>query len=129
MDIDPVRKRNGSSEIYTRRRPVAELIKKSLQWPFEDVLDRAAIRRRDHSDYVPSEVLVYHLRRAIDALPADEREGIDLMLVDIPIETNKDGEPSMTVFLGCVEKTVRNRRDRAFAKIRQELDVEVDNGE
>ncbi len=267
MDIDPLRKRSGSGEIYTRRPPVTELIKKSLQWPFEDLLDRAAIRHRHHSDYVPSEVLVYHLRqtksdnsdgrfvtlynilrdrietacprpnrqvaekvyedartaeirdatvdhitelmftdrqgydeqldiyevvfdkavrsahitklrkvnrrenaneevqdavtgevravveaaldrykkagltaeedfdyrihlrRAIDALPADEREVIDLMLADIPIETNKDGEPSMTELLGCVEKTVRNRRDRAFAKIRQELDVEVDDAE
>lgn len=78
MHIDPLRKRNDSGEIYTRRPPVTELIKKSLQWPFEDLLDRAAIRHRHHSDYVPSEVLVYHLRRAIDALPADEREVIGM---------------------------------------------------
>ncbi|WP_209015621.1 hypothetical protein [Roseibium sp. RKSG952] len=54
---------------------------------------------------------------------------IDLMLADIPIETNKDGERSMVELLGCVEKTVRNRRNRAFAKIRRALDLEVDNGE
>jgi hypothetical protein len=54
---------------------------------------------------------------------------IDLLLADIPIETSKDGEPSMTELLGCVEKTVRNRRDRAYAKIRRALDLEIDDGE
>mgnify|MGYP000232872108 CR=1 FL=1 len=267
MCIEPLQKRKSNGEVYTRRPPVADFIEKSLLWPFDILLDKAAIRDRRHSDYVPSEVLVYHLRltksynsdgrfvdiynilrdrveaacprpnrqvddkvfedariaeirdatvdhvtelmftdrqgydeqldiyevvfdkavrsahitklrkvnrrenateemedavtgevravveaaldryknvgltaeedfdyrihlrRAIDVLPTDEREVIDLLLADIPIETNKDGEPSMTELLGCVEKTVRNRRDRAFAKIRRVLDVEVDNGE
>ena len=65
-----------------------------------------------------------HVRRTIDALPTDERKVIDLMLADIPIETNKEGEPSMTQLLGCAEKTVRNRRDRAFAKIKMALRLE-----
>ena len=267
MDIEPLRKRKTSGETYTRRPLITEFIKKSLQWPFEDLLERAAIRDRRHNDYVPSEVLVCHLRRtksnnsdgrfvdlynilrdrieaacprsdspvgetihtnarlaeirdatvdhvteliftdredydeqldiyevvfekdvrsahinklrkvnrknnanedlqdpvtgdvravveaaldryrkhgltdeedfdyrinlrrAIDALPTVEREVIDLMLADIPIETTKDGEPSMTELLGCVEKTVRNRRDRAIEKIRQALMLEVKNGE
>ena len=45
------------------------------------------------------------------------------------IETSKDGEPSMTELLGCVEKTVRNRRDRAYARIRRALDLEIDDRE
>lgn len=267
MTLNPLRKRTSSGKLYTRRAPITDFIGQSLKWPFEELLDRAAIRDRRHGDYVPSEVLVYHLRqtksdnsddrfvslydilrdrieaacprpnrhisdktyedariaeirdatvehvtelmftdrqgyndqldiyevvfdravrtaritklrkvnrrenateeledtdtgevrdvveaaldrykkagltaeedfdyrihlrRAIDALPKDEREVIDLMLADIPIETNKDSEPSMTELLGCVEKTVRNRRDRAFAKIRQALELEVNNGE
>lgn len=268
MRIDPLRKRRkDTGEIYTRRPAVSDFIAQSLVWPFNDLLEQAAIQDRRHNDYVPSEVLVYHLRqtksdnsdgrfvalynilrdrveaacprpnrhvgdkiyedariteirdatvehvtelmftdrqgydeqldvyevvfdkavhsahitklrkvnrranaieeledtdteevrviveaaldrykkvgltpeedldyrihlrRAIDALPTGEREVIDLMLADIPIETNKDGEPSMTELLGCAEKTVRNRRNRAFAKIRQALVLEVDNGE
>ncbi len=265
MDIEPLRKRKTSGEIYTRRPLITEFIERSLQWPFEDLLERASIRDRRHSDYVPSEVLVchlrrtksdnsdgrfidlynilrdrieaacprpdrhvgetihtnsrlaeirdatvdhvtelmftdredydeqldiyevvfdkavrsahitklrkvnrkesanedledpvtgdvravveaaldrykkhgltdeedfdyrIHLRRAIDALPTVEREVIDLMLADIPIETTKDGEPSMTEHLGCVEKTVRNRRDRAIEKIRRALMLEIEN--
>lgn len=265
--IEQLRKRKTSGELYTRRSPIIDLIATSLAWSFDDLLDRAAIRDRRNDKYVPSEVLIYHLRqtksdnsdgrfvalynilrdrieaacprpnrqvadkiyedartaeirdatvdhvtelmftdrqgydeqldiyevvfdkavrsahitklrkvnrrenateevedtvtgevravveaaldrykkagltaeedfdyrihlrRAIDALPKDEQEVIDLMLADIPIETSKDGEPSIAELLGCVEKTVRNRRDRAFAKIRRALDAEVDNGE
>ena len=267
MSIEPLRKRKTSGEIYTRRSPTKQYIEKSLAWSFEDLFGRASIRDRRHSDYVPSEVLIYYLRQtksdnsdgrfiqlydilrdrvaaacpranrqigkeihedarlseirdatvnhitelmfpdrqdydeqldiyevvfdkavraahitklrkinrrenvnedledevtgevravveaaleryrkvpltaeedldyrihvrdAINALPTDEREVVDLMLADIPIETNKDGEPSMTALLGCAEKTVRNRRDRAFAKIRQALELEVGDGQ
>lgn len=267
MRIEPLLKRRISGELYARRSPIIDLIATSLTWSFDDLLDRAAIRDRRNDKYVPSEVLVYHmrqtkpdnsdgrfvslynilrdrieaacprpsrqiadkvyedartaeirdatinhitelmfidrqgydeqldiyevvfdkavrsahitklrevnrreyakeevedtvtgevravveaaldrykkhgltdeedldyrihLRRAIDALPIDEREVIDLMLADIPIETNKNSESSMTELLGCVEKTVRNRRDRAFAKIRQALELEVDDGQ
>lgn len=266
VSIEPLRKCSSNGELYFRIPSIVDFIKRSLDWPFDELLSRAAIRNRRHEDYVPSEVLVYHLRqtksdnsdgrfvalynilrdrieaacprpnrhvgdkihedariveirdatvehvtelifadrqsyndqldiyevvfdravrtaritklrkvnrresateeledtdtgevreiveaaldrykksgltadedfdyrihlrRAIDALPTDEREVIDLMLAEIPIETNKDGEPSMTELLGCVEKTVRNRRDRALAKIRQALDLEDDNG-
>lgn len=267
MVTPPLKKRKTDGELYTRRSPTMQYIEKSLQWPFDELLDHASIRDRRHNDYVPSEVLVYylrqtksdnsdgrfirlydilrdrveaacpranrnfgeeihedarlseirdatvnhvtelmftdrqdydeqldiyevafdkavrathitklrkinrrenvnedivdevsgevravveaalerykqvgltaeedldyriHLRDAINALPTDEREVIDLILADIPIETNKDGEPSMTALLGCVEKTVRNRRDRAFAKIRQVLELEVGDGQ
>lgn len=266
MNIDPLQKRKISGDLYTRRSITTKFIKESLDWSFDELIDRASIRDRRHSDYIPSEVLIYylrqtksdnadgrfirlydilrdrveaacprasrhvgdkihedtriaeirdatvnhvtelmftdrqnydeqldiyevvfdkavrsahitklrkvnrrenasediedavtgevravveaalerykkgdltaeedldyriHVRRAINALPTDEREVIDLILADIPIETNKDGERSMTELLGCVEKTVRNRRDRAFAKIRQALALEVDNG-
>lgn len=267
MSIEPLRKRKTSGELYTRRSPTIQYIEKSLQWPFDELLNRASTRDRRHSEYVPSEVLVYylrqtksdnsdgrfiqlydilrdrveaacpranrhmgekvhedarlseirdatvdhvteliftdrqdydeqldiyevvfdkavraahitklrkvsrrenasediedevtgevrtvveaaldrykkvsltaeedldyriHLRDAINALPTDEREVIDLILADIAIETNKDGEPSMTELLGCVEKTVRNRRERAFKKIRQALELEVGDGQ
>ena len=62
MDIEPLRKRKISGELYTRRSPIIQFIDKSLQWPFDDLLGRASIRDRHHSEYVPSEVLVYYLR-------------------------------------------------------------------
>ncbi len=263
MCIEPLRKRTIGGVLYTRRDEIVAFIRLSLEWPFNELMDKAALRDRRHADYVPSEVLLYHLRqtksdnadgrfvalynilldrieaacprpnsrrgdkdvedfriaeirdktvervtelmfedrqgyveqldayevffdravrsvridkfrqvsgrenatesvvhhdgsedireeveealerykksgltkeedfdyrfrilRAIDALPEEERKVIDLMLAEIPIETNKDGEPSMTQLLGCVEKTVRNRRDRAFEKIRRALKLE-----
>ena len=263
MSIEPLRKRTRDGKLYTRQEDILEFIRLSQQWSFEELLDKASVRDRRHDDYVPSEVLLYHLRqtksdnadgrfvavynvihdrveaacprpnsrhgdkeyedfrvaeirdktieqvtelifedhqgyteqldayelffdravrsaritkfrqvsgrenvtesvvhhdgeesirqeveealerykksgltkeadldyrihvrRAIDTLPTDERKVIDLMLAEIPIETNKEGEPSMTELLGCTEKTVRNRRDRAFAKIRLALRLE-----
>lgn len=266
MSIQPLRKRTKDGKLYTRREAVVGVIQKSLEWGFEDLLERASIRSRWHADYVPSEVLLYHLRqtksdntdgrfqalynvlidrleaagpraisrkgdheyedasvaeirdaitekvielilmdrqeyqegldayevffdravrsvritkfrevssrenatesivhqdgsnevrkdveealdrykrsflspeedfdyrfrilRAIDTLPIEERKVINLMLAEIPIETTKDGEPSMTQLLDCVEKTVRNRRSRAFEKIKAELKLEDRN--
>jgi len=63
MDIDPLRKRKTSGELYTRRSPTIVFIKKSLHWSFDDRLDRALIPDRRRSEYVPSEVLVYYLRQ------------------------------------------------------------------
>lgn len=263
MSIQPLRKRTKDGKLYLRRQDILEFIRLSQEWPFKVLLEKASVRDRRHSDYVPSEVLLYHLRqtksdnaddrfvalyyvildrveaacpkpnsrrgdkeyedfrvaeirdktieqvtelifedhqgyteqldayevffdravrsvritkfrqvsgrenatesvinhdetedirqeveealerykkpgltteedldyrihvrRTIDTLPTDERKVIDLMLADIPIETNKEGEPSMTQLLGCTEKTVRNRRDRAFAKIKIALRLE-----
>lgn len=72
------------------------------------------------------EELTYRIqvRRAIDALPDDERRVIDMMLADLPIEADDPKEPSISALLGCVEKTVRNRRNRAYAKIKTALRLE-----
>lgn len=266
MCIEPLRKRTSEGALYTRRLQILAFIKVSLERPFEELLEKAGRRDRRHAEYIPSEVLLYHLRqtksdnsdgrfvalysilldrieaacprpnsrrgdkeyedvriaeirdttieyvtelmfedhqgyneqldayeiffdravrsaritkfrkvskrenatgsvahhdddeeirhevedalaryknpgltteenldyrihvrRAIDALPTEERKVIELILAEIPIETNKEGEPSMTQLLGCSEKTVRNRRNRAFEKIRLALRLEDDN--
>jgi len=72
------------------------------------------------------ENLTYRIqvRREIDALPTDEQKVIDMLLTDIPIEATNDDDPSISKLLGCTEKTVRNRRDRAIAKIQKALNLE-----
>lgn len=61
------------------------------------------------------------LRRAIDALPDEERKVIELILAGVTIESKDPNEISIVNLLGTVEKTVRNRRDRAITKIRAAL--------
>ncbi|MBM3604682.1 MAG: DNA-binding response regulator [Alphaproteobacteria bacterium] len=68
------------------------------------------------------------LVRAIMKLPVKERQVVVLLLKEYPIESNDPDKPDICTTLGCVEKTVRNRRDRAFAKLRvalleEEIDV------
>jgi DNA-directed RNA polymerase specialized sigma24 family protein len=64
------------------------------------------------------------LHAAINTLPVAERRVVELLLQEIPIDSQDDRVLTITKILGCVEKTVRNRRDRAFARIRDALNEE-----
>jgi len=61
------------------------------------------------------------LAAAIDRLPDDEKTVIGLMLKGIPIDGKDLGAVTIAKLLGCTEKTVRNRRDRAIVKLRKAL--------
>lgn len=55
---------------------------------------------------------------AIRDLPPDQQRVIHLLSLGMPITSADPDEPTITKALGCVEKTVHNRRDRAFATMR-----------
>jgi DNA-directed RNA polymerase specialized sigma24 family protein len=66
------------------------------------------------------------LHAAIKSLGPDERRVVELLLQDMAIDSKDDEAVTIVKILGCSEKTVRNRRDRAFATIREALkDEEV----
>jgi hypothetical protein len=82
-------------------------------------VETALARLREH----PVEILeAADYRRslvaAINALPDDERRVIELWLQDVPIDSQDPNTVTMASVLKCSEKTVRNRRDRAFMKLR-----------
>jgi hypothetical protein len=58
---------------------------------------------------------------AIDSLPDDLRRVIDLQLLGFPIDSKEPGVQTIAKIIGCAEKTVRNRRDRAYAAISKTL--------
>ena len=62
---------------------------------------------------------------AIDALPEDQRRVLELLLLGIPMDSKEPGVQSITQILGCVEKTVRNRRDRAYVALRKTLEEDA----
>ncbi|MDU0364521.1 DNA-binding response regulator [Rhizobium sp. 25PS6] len=64
------------------------------------------------------------LLAAIKNLPEKERHVVALIFKEYPIESNDPDKPSICRLLGCVEKTVRNRRDRAFEKLKAALSEE-----
>lgn len=64
------------------------------------------------------------LLRAISLLPADEQRVVELLLQKMPIDSKEEGVLTIAKVLDCAEKTVRNRRDRAFAKLRDALGEE-----
>jgi hypothetical protein len=61
------------------------------------------------------------LHLAISSLPEDERRVVELLLEEIPIDSQNKDDMTIVKALGCVEKTVRNRRNRAFEKLREAL--------
>jgi hypothetical protein len=59
------------------------------------------------------------LDAAIARLPAEQREIIEMLKHGIPIDSKDPDTMTIVRALGCVEKTVRNRRDRAFKTLRR----------
>lgn len=58
---------------------------------------------------------------AIDELPDDERRVVGLILKGLPIDAKDENTVTIARVLDCTERTVRNRRDRATAKLRAAL--------
>jgi DNA-directed RNA polymerase specialized sigma24 family protein len=63
---------------------------------------------------------LYRLRfyEAISTLPDDQRRVMELLLEGVPSDSKKPGVQTISKILGCVEQTVRNRRNRTYAAIR-----------
>ena len=58
------------------------------------------------------------LDAAIDALPVLQRRIIEMLRQGIPIDSNDSNIVTIRGVLGRAEKTIRNQRDRAFARLR-----------
>jgi len=65
------------------------------------------------------------LDAAIDSLPADQGRVIEMLRQGFPIESDDPEVMTIVKVLGCVEKTVRNRRDKAFKALRATLGEEA----
>jgi hypothetical protein len=61
------------------------------------------------------------LLRAINDLPVEQREIIEMLRQGFPIQSKEAGVVDIAGTLNVVEKTVRNRRDRAFTALRTAL--------
>ncbi len=64
------------------------------------------------------------LLAAIDKLPDDQKQVVSLLLKNFPIDSKDPNAMTIARILGCTERTVRNRRDRAFKTLKAELHEE-----
>lgn len=64
------------------------------------------------------------LMAAIDELPDDQKQVIGLLLQDFPIDSKDPNTMTIARILGCTERTVRNRRDRALKTLKSALQEE-----
>jgi len=66
----------------------------------------------------------FRLYAAINDLPNDERDAIGLLLQGMPIEAKDPNVCTISKTLQCAVKTVSNRLNRAYTKLRSILPVE-----
>jgi hypothetical protein len=59
---------------------------------------------------------------AIDTLPPLQKKIVEMLRLDIPIDSKNPATPTISKALGKTEKTIRNQRDRAFATLRRRLE-------
>ena len=64
------------------------------------------------------------LMAAIDQLPDDQKQVVGLLLQDFPIDSKDPNTMTIARILGCTERTVRNRRDRAYKSLKAALQEE-----
>jgi len=62
-NIPPLRKKTDDGKPYKRRATTDALIRDCCKLTFVELCNRAEISARTHSEYIPSEVLVYFLRQ------------------------------------------------------------------
>lgn len=62
-NLPPLRKKTEGGQLYERRAETVALIQVCRELTFEQLCNRAEISARTHSEYIPSEVLVYFLRQ------------------------------------------------------------------
>ncbi len=62
IDIPPLRKRTKEGVLYTRPVEIEKFIVETLELPFDDFIERAKHKNRNHPEYLPSEVLVHRIR-------------------------------------------------------------------
>jgi DNA-directed RNA polymerase specialized sigma24 family protein len=110
---------------HSRRRPLQfDGDSSELTIEMEQALERVRSPNRQKEDDFPYRLRFYE---AISTLPDDQRRVMELLLEGVPIDAEDPEARTIRRLLGCVEKTVRNRRDRAYAAIRDVL--KQDNGE
>ena len=64
------------------------------------------------------------LDAAIDSLPERQRRVIELLRQGVQIDSQEPGVQTIVRILNCAEKTIRNRRVKAFAALRKALEEE-----
>lgn len=93
--------------------------------PTKDVEDALARAAEPASSAIEAADDRSRLLAAISLLPEDQRKVVVMKMEGLPIESKDPDAPSMVKALGCAEKTVRLRLERAYKAMRPALTAEL----
>lgn len=102
---------NRSAELEDDDEEISTEVEQSVERydPFDaDELDKKDYRRL--------------LDGAIDTLPPIQKRIVEMLRLEIPIDSGDPETLTISKTLGKAEKTIRNQRDRAFATLRRRLE-------
>lgn len=119
------RKNDAMRKMYRRDKPTTPLEYDEDGEVSADVEKSLACLNPNASSVEDDITYRFQLLRAIDTLPNDERRVITMIIAEIPSESTDPDVPTISKLLGCGPQTVRNRRDRAVAKLQKILGTEV----
>ena len=88
---------------------------------FPEVEKRAAEFWATESSKLDDPVFRSKLFSAIKDLPKDERNAVSLFLQGMQIESENPDTVTISKVLGCTSRTIRNRLNRAYTKLREVL--------
>ncbi|HXC53124.1 MAG TPA: hypothetical protein VN634_19710 [Candidatus Limnocylindrales bacterium] len=108
-----------------RSKPMTEDEAGELEAEIEEAAaDAAAAQNPPMDSRIDDPGYRFRINVAIDALPEDQRRVVELLRRGFPIDSKEPGVQTIVGILKCAEKTVRNRRDKAFEVVRKVLEEE-----
>ncbi|MEM7432631.1 MAG: hypothetical protein AAF351_11950 [Pseudomonadota bacterium] len=123
FELTVKRRRNDAFKAYYRRKKTADTVDVYEESAHSPEIEAAMAEIQTLFQSQDESVFRFELRRAIDLLPDNERQVIDMWLIGIPAEGKDSSDDSISKLLKCDPRTVRNRRNRAIERLRKTLGI------
>lgn len=121
------RKDDAMRKMYRRDKPTTQ-IQYDEDGDISADVEKSLARLNPNVSSIEDDITYrFQLQRAIDTLPNNERQVINMLFAGIRIESTNPDVSTISKLLGCGPQTVRNRRDRAVIKLQEILGTEMND--
>lgn len=121
------RKTDAMRKMYSRDKPTTQLENDYNEEISDEVEKSLVLLNPDILSAEDDITYRFQLQRAIDTLPIDEKQVINMIFAGIPSESTELNVSTISKLLKCGPQTVRNRRNRAVKKLQEILGTEIND--